>query len=59
MYVCCVKNVIIIIATQLQTTCVATTLTPQIKVKSGAMFPFAPGQHHDVAQEGGSYTYLF
>ena len=32
------------------------TLTPQIKVKHGAtnlMFPFGPGQHHDVALEDG------
>ena len=32
------------------------TLTPQIKGRCGAtnlMFPFAPGQHHDVAPEGG------
>ena len=35
---------------------ICTTLTPQIKGKCGAtnlMFPFAPGQHHDVALEGG------
>ena len=40
------------IATQL-TNYISNTLTPQIKGKSGAMFPFAPGQHHNVVQEGG------
>ena len=33
---------------------VSNTVTPQIKGKCGAtnlMFPFAPGQHHDVALE--------
>ena len=33
------------IATQL-TNYISNTLTPQIKGKSGAGFPFAPGQHH-------------
>ena len=40
-----------IVATQLIN--ISKTLTPQIKGKSGAMFPFAPGQHHNVAWEGG------
>ena len=42
-------------------TYVCNTLIPQIKGKCGAtnlMFPFAPGQHHNVALEGGKFCLI-